>query len=526
MQLRTLLAVLGFFGMLVVSTATFGQSIAVGAPSLEDYLRRLQLTGKVDSAASFMIRPLIPTAAFGLAHGFDLDGGLVDLDSSNYHHRIGKKGKFLLLPALYKSQYTSNYPFATNDGAMIPNRGLQQVVSLGAFVEWWKFSLQVQPELVRAQNKEFIGFPIEQQATILFYYEYLNRIDLPERFGESSYQKLVPGQSSFRLNLDAISLGVSTENLWWGPGRRNSLLMGNSAPGFLHYTMNTRRPIKSAIGSFEGQVMTGRLEESNFPPGLFFGYGSTNNVYRSEISNLEDVLPVFNGRKKNQQVQDTIQSKRQQFSAGFFRWMDPAGRFEFYGEFGTRDNDRPFIDFITTPESGRAFTFGFSHLMDLKKEGRFLELSSEMTFSGQTIREDIRQLKTWYIHDHVRHGYTHRGQMLGLGNGPGSNQIFAGIAWVEGMKKIGIELERIEYNNDFYYYRYEEVKDFRNKYVDLVFSLVPEWKFGNLLVAGKFQYVNTLNYKWYLENKPEKWFIPGYDRTNFVGQLSVTYLFR
>jgi hypothetical protein len=126
----------------------------------------------------------------------------------------------------------------------------------------------------------------------------------------------------------------------------------------------------------------------------------------------------------------------------------------------------------------------------------------------------------------VRHGYTHRGQMLGLGNGPASNQIFAGIAWIEGMKKIGIELERIEYNNDFYYYRYEEVKDFRNKYVDLVFSLVPEWKFGNLLVAGKFQYVNTLNYKWYLENKPEKWFIPGYDRTNFVGQLSVTYLFR
>jgi hypothetical protein len=94
------------------------------------------------------------------------------------------------------------------------------------------------------------------------------------------------------------------------------------------------------------------------------------------------------------------------------------------------------------------------------------------------------------------------------------------------MKKIGIELERIEYNNDFYYYRYEEVKDFRNKYVDLVFSLAPEWKFGNLLVSGKFQYVNTLNYKWYLENKPEKWFIPGYDRTNFVGQLSVTYLFR
>lgn len=174
MRLRQLFAVLGFLGLQAVSQVTYAQSIAVGAPSLEDYLRRLQLTGKVDSASSFMIRPLIPTAAFGLAHGFDLDGGLVDLDSSNYHQRIGKRGKFLLLPALYKSQYTSNYPFATNDGAMIPNRGLQQVFSLGAFVEWWKFSLQVQPELIKAQNKEFIGFPIEQQSTILFYYEYLN----------------------------------------------------------------------------------------------------------------------------------------------------------------------------------------------------------------------------------------------------------------------------------------------------------------------------------------------------------------
>lgn len=563
MKIRRLSAVIGLFVLFAYSQGILAQSIGVGAPSLEDYLRRLQLTGKLDSASSFMIRPLIPTAAFGLAHGFDFDGSLVDLDASSYHHRLGKRGKFLFLPALYKTQYTSTYPFATNDGAMIPNRGLQQVVSMGAFVEWWKFSLQVQPEFVKAQNKEFIGFPIEQQSTILFYYEYLNRIDMPERFGESAYQKLVPGQSSFRLNLDAISLGISTENLWWGPGRRNSLLMGNSAPGFLHYTMNTRRPVESAIGSFEGQVLTGRLKASNFlpphsdynfqqidvyypkkedgdrqlsglivtyqprwVPGLFFGYGSVNNVYRSEISNLEDALPVFNGRKKNQQVLDTIQSKRQQFSAGFFRWIDPKGRFEFYGEFGTRDNDRPFIDFITTPESGRAFTFGFSHLMDLKKENRFLELSSEMTFSGQTIREDIRQLRTWYIHDHVRHGYTHRGQPLGLGNGPASNQIFAGIAWIEGMKKIGLELERIEYNNDFYYFRYEEVKDFRNKYVDLVFSLAPEWKFGNVLLAGKFQYVNTLNYKWYLENKPEKWFIPGYDRTNFVGQIGFTYLFK
>jgi hypothetical protein len=94
MKTRILVAAIGLFGMLAFSHGARAQSIAVGAPSLEDYLRRLQLTGNVDSAASFMIRPLMPTAAFGLAHGFDLEGGLVDLDSSSYHYRIGKRGKF------------------------------------------------------------------------------------------------------------------------------------------------------------------------------------------------------------------------------------------------------------------------------------------------------------------------------------------------------------------------------------------------------------------------------------------------
>src|SRR5690606_31514770 len=181
---------------------------------------------------------------------------------------------------------------------------------------------------------------------------------------------------------------------------------------------------------------------------------------------------------------------------------------------------------MTTPETGRAFTFGFTHLIDLKKADRFLEVSSEMTLSGQTIREEIRELRTWYIHDYVRHGYTHQGQVLGIGNGPASNQLFVGVAWVEGLKKIGLQLERIEYNSDYYYFRYEGSKDIRNKYVDLVFTLAPEWQVGDFLLSGKFQYVSTLNYKWYLENDPDTYFVPGYDRKNFVGQIGLAYMFR
>lgn len=557
-----------FFGawlvLLVLSNYSLAQTVPVGTPVLDDYLRRAQLLGNVDSASSFMIRPLYPASAFGVKYGFDLDSSVVDMDLSEVHTFFGKdnKGKFLMMPAVARFQYNSTYAFGVNDGAFIPNRGLQTILSPGAYMEYGPLSVQFQPELLIAQNKDYKGFPLEHQLSILYYYEYMNRIDMPERFGGSSYTQAYLGQSSIRYNFQEYSIGISSENLWWGPGRRNSLLLGNSANGFVHLTANSRKPVQTKIGSFEGQLIGGFLKSSGFlppwstyriqensvlipkpnskrflsglvltyqpkwVPGLFLGYGSTSQMYWSDISSFVDILPVFNGRKKAQNIVDPIQEKRQQFSSGFFRWMSPEGHFEFYGEYGTRDNDRKLNDFMITPESGRAFTFGFSHLMSLKKPGHYFQISSEMTQTGQTIRDDIRSLKTWYVHDHVVDGYTHNGQVLGAGNGPASNVIFLEFAWVHDMNRIGFQMERIVYNNDYYYYRYEGSKDWRNKYMDLVPSLIGDWKFGSVLVNARLQYVNTLNYKWFLENSPDQYFVPGYDRKNFVGQVGLAYIFQ
>lgn len=556
---------LGILFLVFGTDATFAQTVPVGMPVLDQYLRRAQLLGLVDSSSSFMIRPIYPTEAFGVKDGFDLDSSIVDMDLSTVHRYFGedKKGKFLVLPAVVKAQYNSTYAFGVNDGAFIPNRGFQTILSPGIYAEYGNWSFQFQPEILLAQNQDYIGFPVEHQASILFYYEYMNRIDMPERFGDTGFNKVYGGQSSLRYNFNEVSIGVSTENLWWGPGRRNSLLLGNNAPGFLHFTLNTRKPIQTKIGSFESQMVAGFLKSSGFLPphsdysiqqnpvyipkpedsnryvaglvftyqpkwipGLFLGYGSVNHMYRRDVSTFDDLLPVFNGRKGPDNILDPIREKRQQFSSGFFRWLSPEGHFEFYGEYGTNGNSRQLEDFMIEPESGRAFTFGFSHLMSLKKPGHYFQISSEMTQTGQTIREDIRNLETWYIHDYVRDGYTHNGQVLGVGNGPGSNVIFVEFAWVNKMNRVGFQMERIAYNNDFYYYRYEASKDWRNKYVDLVPSLVGDWKVGDFLLSGKMQYVNTLNYKWFLENQPDQYFVPGYDRKNFVAQIGVAYLFR
>jgi hypothetical protein len=414
-----------------------------------------------------------------------------------------------------------------------------------------------------AQNKDFQGFPIEHQSTILYYYEYMNRIDMPERFGTAQYNKILAGQSSLRFNHKGMSVGVSTENLWWGPGKRSSLLMSNNAPGFFHFTLNTQKPIQTKIGHFEGQLISGFLNGSGFLPphpgyifqenpvivprredgnrylsgliltyqpkwlpGFAIGYGSVNHMYSADMSTFADYLPVFKGEKGLYEVHNAARDRRQQFSSGFFRWLSAEGHFEFYGEYGTNGNSIRTADFIITPERNRAFTFGFSTLIPLKKENQFIQISSEMTQSGQTIRESIRDLDTWYIHDHVRHGYTHQGQVLGIGYGPAANVNWVEVGWVNDFRKIAFHMERIVYNNDFYNFRFEASKDWRSKYVDLVPSLVTEWRFGNLLVNGNFQYVNTLNYKWYLENDPNFYFVPGLDKKNVALNFGIAYVIK
>lgn len=541
------------------------QTLPIGTPLVDDYLRRAQLLGRVDSTSSWMVRPVYPRLVYKVGSVVSMDSSVIDIKAPlNLFPVKDFKGRdFMIMPATYRMQYNSTYAFGANDGAMIPNRGFQQILSLGVYAELGPFSLQLQPEYLMAQNRDYLGFPFEHQSTVLFYYEYLNRIDAPERFGDGPFNKFYLGQSSFRFNVKEFSLGVSTENLWWGPGRRNSLLLGNNAPGFLHFTFNTRKPIPTFLGSFEGQLISGFLNASGFlpplsdfaflnnpaylpkredsdryisgltmtyqpkwVPGLFVGFAATSQLYQADLDNLGDYLPIFNTRKSPENILDPIRDRRQQFSSGFFRWLNPSGHFEFYGEYGTRGNSRRTVDFFVTPEKGRAFTFGFSHLTPLKGKDSYFQISSELTQTGQTVREEIRQLRSWYLHDYVRHGYTHEGQVLGVGNGPGSNQLFVEFAWVKEMNKLGFQFERIVYNNDFYYYRFEASRDFRNKYVDIVPSLVADWRFGDLLLSSRLQYVSTLNYKWFLENQPDTYFVPGYDRQNFVAQIGVSYLFK
>ncbi|SEA99580.1 Capsule assembly protein Wzi [Pedobacter hartonius] len=541
------------------------QSLPVGSVSLEDYYRRAQLLGRADSSVSFLIRPLLPKLSFKAKDVFYQDStekkyNLIN-SPSVYSSKNGKL-KISLLPLNLQTQFNSHHPYGWNDGAMLPAKGLQTLLSAGAYLEYGMLSIQFRPEIDLAINGKFDTFnPATYPIIVARYYDFYNNIDLPARFGNNEISKAYWGQSSIRLNYKDISFGLSTENLWWGPGIRNSLLMSNTAPGFKHLTLNTRKPVNTAIGSFEGQIIAGRLENSDYGvlepewdyfgstlfipkpdnwrylsglavtwqpkwvPGLFVGLTRSSQLYHNDLSKFGDYLPFFSSTTKVNA--DRPVENRDNRSSVFMRWLWPEEHAEIYFEYGKNNSTGDTRNQLLEASRNRAYIFGIRKMLPFNESrDENLLISVEATQLQETSPSDIRSADSWYINKYVRQGYTNRGEVLGAGIGPGANLQSIDVSWVRGLKRLGIQLERYVHNNDFYYYAYEADKDSRRHWTDLSIAFNGEWNYKNFIFNAKLMGVNSLNYQWYLFQGPaDDVNISGKDAFNLQMQAGLTYRF-
>lgn len=256
---------LGLFLLSINLTVVKGQSLPVGNPILEDYYRRQQLLGNIDSTISFAIRPLSATA-LQRPNVFDPEGVLND---ESYVYRMpDERGYIQLLPVGVDYNFNSAYPYGWNDGSLVQTRGGQVRVYGGVLAKYRFLTLQLRPEYVQASNKRYEGMAKMPGYGLEWYKTTGNVIDQPEYFGHTVYNKLWLGQSSLKATFGPVSFGFSSENLYWGPGMRNSLLLSNNAAGFPHFTVHTAKPVSTPIGSFEGQLVGGTLKASGFPPSI------------------------------------------------------------------------------------------------------------------------------------------------------------------------------------------------------------------------------------------------------------------
>ncbi|WP_422007553.1 capsule assembly Wzi family protein [Roseivirga pacifica] len=535
--------------ILINSISSFAQGqLAIGSAGIEDFYRRQQLMGEYDSTVSFLIRPISN-------NNF----------KSNNPYLLGQstkeKNKLIVLPLISQSKYANKQPYGWNDGSLLPVGGYQQLISAGVAGKLGPLNIQLNPEFHYAQNLDYDGFPLDAGTTLwsTYYGSQLNYIDTPESFGSEPINKLMWGQSSIKLELGPVSAGWSNQNIYWGPGKKNALVMSNNSTGFQHLTLNTNKAIKTPIGHFEAQVIAGKLDGSGYDPPranmvingqfiyrsrsedwrylsgiamtyqpkwiprLSLGFTRVVQQYSETAKENNDYFAAFSNLfRSNDKFNDIV---RDQLASVFFRYFWTSTKSEFYFEFSRNDTSIDFRDFFLEPGHAAAYLFGFTKLFPFQqKKNEFIEMELEWTILQQGSGRIIRDASTFYIHSQVRHGYTHKGEILGAGIGPSANAQTINVNWVSGMNKLGIQFERYVHNNDLYIYLFQHIRNYRRHWIDISAFVTGSWQFDNLMLGGKIGLIKSLNYQYQYYTTPS--FQVGFaDKYNYTASFDVIYLF-
>lgn len=526
--------------LLLFSGNLFSQTLSVGLmQNVEDSFRRQQLLDKDSSEISYLIRPINTNPALAYLYK-----PLYKSASGNTY--------ISALPVVWQHQYNTHHPYGMNDGSMILAKGYQTQLSGGLFAKAGPLSIQVRPEFVFAQNKDYREMHEAgngDEFLTAYIKSFYNKIDLPSRFRSGVYSKADWGQSSIRLTFDPVSVGLSNENLWWGPGTKSSLLMTNNSSGFKHLTLNTSRPIRTFIGSFEAQVIAGRLEPSEAPkindsrfgkksadwrylsgavvtyqpkwvPSLYLGLDRTFVINKKDLGNgFFDYFPFLSVLTKSSYnlirpgIDEEDAKRRDQYISFFARWILTESKAEVYLQYGRNDHAATLSDFLNEPEHSRAYILGIKKLMPLRDANEFMEFNFEAVQTQRSPTAMIREGESWYSHYQVTSGYTNKGQILGAGIGPGSNMLSFEMNWISGLKKIGFSFDRVEQGVDFYFYG-SKTSDI-HAWKDLAFTGKFNWNFKQFIIDSQLTYIRSLNYQYTDDNA-----------NNLHLKLGILYFFR
>ncbi len=479
--------------------------------------------------------------------------------------------EFKSLGVDYFLEYNTHHPYNRNNGTMIPNRGYQHIISPGLFLKLGPLSITFKPEHHFSENTSFDGFWEGHYPEIWAQrYQLWNKIDMPERFGEKNHNKTTFGQSSIKLNWKKISIGVSNENLWWGPSFRNSIMMSNHASGFRHITFNTIEPIKTFLGNFEWQVISGRLENSGFTPprtdyeyrgtklyipkinqngetydwrylqgyiisfspkfidGLSFGLIRWVQMYSALVEGRYTWLqgnptyfPAFQNFFRKNDRYENYEAQTNQAAGLFFRWLWKDSKAEFYAEFHHNDSKQNIRDLILDSDHSRASTFGIRKFFIINKH-KYL-FNWEWTQMEQTASRLLRDAGSWYEHWYVYDGYTNVGEVIGSSIGPGSNSHYLSINRINKSERIGIGLEIIDNDNDFYYQAFASAQDYRRYWKDINLHINFSKSFKRFNLSSNLVYIRSLNYQWQLDDFATPYYHPGRDVDNFHFSIKFSY---
>ncbi len=406
--------------------------------------------------------------------------------SADALHARGTPHVTLLYPEMLFI-YNSALPSQANDGALWAGRGANVLVRGGVAFTAGPITAVLAPEISHSANRGFQSTPTGptgqfpstgpfQSPFFLAPYS----ADLPIRFGDQSYTLIVPGQSALYATTGAVAYGVSTENLWWGPGARNALLLSSAGEGFPHAFVRTARPLRTALGDIEAQWLLGGLTPSLYAdsatraqgrslsgaavtlrfraePNVTLGIARLVLAGTGSGDRIGHALDVFT-KNENLGVGDTLAHPRRtdQLASVFARWIFPRAGAEIYGEFARLELPRNVRDFLIAPMNSGAYTLGLGRAWHVPggpvSGGRSIHVGVELTNLEQSRRfTDRPPIPDYYTGRSATAGFTNRGQVLGAVIGPGSSSQEVTADFYGPTSQLGFFLRRVRNQNDALY---------------------------------------------------------------------------
>jgi hypothetical protein len=388
------------------------------------------------------------------------------------------------IPAEMHAVYNSSIPFSMNEGGAWAGRGMTWLFTSGFDMQLERVRLLFAPQISISANRWWLVrdsthfppplLPYERNGDgyMFAWYGAPYSIDLPLRYGDVNLARLSFGQSSLSVDAKALTLGISSENEWWGPGVRNAIILSNNAPGFPHLFLRPSRPLETRLGFFEFRWLSGALYESQWfdrdpsndvrsiaalaatltphrVPGLTFGFArSVYSTARGTGSSLFRFFDVFMriGHPNDRPFGDSTLTPggRDQVYSVFARWVMPESGLETYTELGRTELPESLRDLFVYPSHTLGYTLG---LQWNKPQGRS-RIQAEVTTLEQSSSFRDRPIGSWYTSRRVIQGYTNQGQSLGAAIGPGSSSQWLAWDYLLPAWRGGLYAGRIRWNED------------------------------------------------------------------------------
>jgi len=460
-------------GALLVSTSAARAQVPVTGDSYrseifvgsvpENYLRYLQTVGLV---------PLYPWSSRSFSPR-EIDK-LIPRDTAHpWHQRFVSDEKtfygirYSIVRPSTSFRYNTGFAYGSNDGPIWAGRGLTSAIQAGFTARWGPASLVLAPMAFWAENRQFFIMPAVFNGIGPFANALHGGVDLPQRFGDGAYSQIDPGQSTFRIDVPFVAVGVSTANMGWGPATEYPLLLGNNAAGFPHVFAGTSSPLDIFIGKVQAKLFWGELFQSDYSnvsgpsyyvskaePGTkrfatgFVIVGQPRGIPGLEIGGarfFHSVWPksglprsyftkVFQAFLKTHlppeiKVDDprfpsTFGNGRgisdNQLAEVFARWVLPHSGFEISAEYGREDHNEDIRDLLQEPDHSRSYTLGARKVFAFNANSFTAVRFELINFQVPQLVRAPRGEGEVYLHGVIRQGHTNRGQLLGANVGVGA----------------------------------------------------------------------------------------------------------